>query len=334
MGRITPGDAVRVLDGLEAVDPPLTQSVLSIGNFDGVHRAHQQLLAQAGLFAANTGGPVVVLTFEPHPLSIVSPGKAPVRLSTYEQKLACLASAGVDITVVAKSEPSLLGLEVRAFVEEVVIKLFHPTHIVEGPSFGFGRGRKGTPEMLQRIAAGFDCEVHIVEPVTVQIEEGETLLVSSSLIRGLISEGKVRRAALCLGRCYELVGTVVAGDRRGREMGFPTANIAVSDQLVPADGVYAGRATVRGETHPCGISIGTAPTFGGSERMIEAHLLDFAGELYDEVIRLEFALWLREQRTFDSADALADQLTCDIAAVRRGLDPAVPDRPEGEGAIQ
>lgn len=117
-------------------------------------------------------------------------------------------------------------------------------------------------------------------------------------------------------------------------MGFPTANVAVSDQLVPADGVYAGRATVRGETHPCGISIGKTPTFGGSERMIEAHLLDFAGELYDEVIRLEFAQWLREQRTFDSADALADQLTCDIAAVRRGLDPAVPDRPEGAGANQ
>ncbi len=325
---------MRVLDGLEAADPPLTQSVLTIGNFDGVHRAHQHLLAQAGLFAANTGGPVVVLTFEPHPLSIVAPAKAPSCLSTREQKLRCLARAGVDLTVIARSEPSLLALEAEAFIDEVVRKRFHPTHIVEGPSFGFGRGRKGPPQILRRIAAAFDCDVHIVEPVTLQIEGGETLFISSSLIRGLIGQGKVHRAALCLGRCYELVGKVVTGDRRGREIGFPTANVVVPDQLIPADGVYAGRAVVRGETHACAISIGTTPTFGETERRIEAHLLDFAGELYGEPIGLEFGSWLREQRAFDSADALAEQLKRDVAAVRRELDDQMPDAPGGEAAAR
>ncbi|MHC4698142.1 MAG: bifunctional riboflavin kinase/FAD synthetase [Planctomycetota bacterium] len=324
---------MKVLDGLEAVDPPLTQSVLTIGNFDGVHRAHQQLLAQAGLFAANTGGPVVALTFEPHPLSIVAPAKAPARLSTREQKLRYLARAGVDTTVIARSERSLLGLEAETFIDEVVRKRFHPTHIVEGPSFGFGRGRKGTAQMLRRIAAGFDCDVHIVEPVTLQVERGETLLVSSSLIRGLISEGKVHRAALCLGRCYELPGEVVTGDSRGREIGFPTANVAVSDLLIPGDGVYAGRAVVRGETHPCAISIGTTPTFGGTERRIEAHLLDFTGELYGEAIRLEFGSRLREQKTFDSAEALADQLKRDVAATHRVLDEVITDALGGEAGV-
>ncbi|UCC31470.1 MAG: hypothetical protein JSU86_04180, partial [Phycisphaerales bacterium] len=138
---------MRVLHGLEALDPPLAQSVLTIGNFDGVHLAHQQILAQTGLTAANTGGPVVVLTFEPHPLTVVAPSKAPRLLTLPDEKLRHLAEAGTDITVVARSEPALLGLTAEQFVEQVIVRRFHPTHIVEGPSFGFGRGRKGTPEL-------------------------------------------------------------------------------------------------------------------------------------------------------------------------------------------
>ena len=307
---------MRIVHGLGALDPPIGRSVLTIGNFDGVHRAHQQLLAQAGLFAANTGGPVVALTFEPHPLTIVAPNKAPGRLSTPDEKLRWLAEAGAHVTVVARSEPALLGLEAEHFVHEVIVRQFHPTHIVVGPSFGFGRDRKGTPSTLRRLAAGFDCVVHVVEPVTLQIEEGETLMVSSSLIRSLLGKGKVRRAALCLGRPYALVGEVVGGDHRGRSLGFPTANVAVSDQLVPADGVYGGRATVRGGTYRAAISIGTTPTFGGTTQRIEAHLLDFDGELYGESIRVEFERWLREQRTFNSPAALVSQLNRDVEAVR------------------
>lgn len=314
---------MKVVSGLEALDPPLVHSVLTVGNFDGVHRAHQQLLAQAGLFAANTSGPVTVLTFEPHPLTIVDSAHAPQRLSTVDQKLALLFDAGADIVVLARSEPVLLAIEAERFIEEVIIRKFHPTHIVEGPSFGFGRGRKGTPELLRRVAPRFDCEVHIVEPVTVQIEEGETLMVSSSLVRRLLSEGKVRRAALCLGRPYTLIGTVTDGDRRGRDIGFPTANLAVSDQLVPGDGVYAGRASASDRSYLAAISIGHAPTFAGVDRRVEAHLLDFAGDLYGQSIQLGFERRLREQRTFDSPEELAGQLHRDVEAVRSGHEPSL-----------
>ena len=307
---------MKVIHGIEAVDPPLEHSVLTIGNFDGVHRAHQQLLAQAGLFAANTGGPVVVLSFEPHPLSVVRPDIAPSRLCLLEEKLRCLARAGADVTVVARSEPALLGLEAEQFVEQVVRRRFHPTHIVEGPSFGFGKGRKGTAGLLRELAAGFACEVHVVEPVTLQIDEGETMLISSSLIRALVADGKVHRAALCLGRRYALIGQVVSGDRRGVTLGFPTANLEVHDQLIPGDGVYAGLAVFAGQTHLSAISVGNTPTFDGKARLVEAHLLDFTGDIYGQSVRLEFERPIRPQETFQSAEALATQIERDVQSVR------------------
>lgn len=307
---------MKTVHGLESLDPPLTRSVLTIGNFDGMHRAHQQILAQAGLFAANTGGPVVVLTFEPHPLTVVAPAQAPPRLSTIEEKLHDLERAGAEITVIAKSTTELLHLEAEPFVEEVVMRRFRPTHIIEGPSFRFGRARRGTPELLRKVAAGFGCEVHIVEPVTLQIDEGETLLVSSSLIRRLISDGKVRRAGLCLGRPYTLTGQVVEGDRRGRTIGFPTANLEVLGKLVPGDSVYAGRAVVGGRTYSAAISVGVNPTFGGTQRRVEAHLLDFEDDLYGRSLRLEFLRRLRRPKTFDSPNDLVKQLRRDVEAVR------------------
>ncbi|MCH8149181.1 MAG: bifunctional riboflavin kinase/FMN adenylyltransferase, partial [Planctomycetes bacterium] len=252
---------MKIIHSIEADELPIGRSVLTIGNFDGVHRAHQQLIAQAGLLAANTGGPVVVLTFEPHPLSIVAPERAPERLQSLDEKIECLAQAGADIVVIARSDRALLGLTAEEFVENVIRKRFNPTHIVEGPSFGFGRGRRGTPQRLAELAGAFGCEVLIVEPVMLRLNEGESLLVSSSLIRKLVSEGKVHRAALCLGRPFTLGGTVVEGDRRGRSLGFPTANLDVQDQLLPADGVYAGHTTIDTEQFLCGISVGRRPTF-------------------------------------------------------------------------
>jgi len=304
-----------VFNGLETVDPPLTRSVLTIGNFDGVHRAHRKLVAQARRFAANSGAPVVVLTFEPHPLSVVTPDRAPTRLHPIEEKLRRLEEVGADIVVVARSEPELLGLEARQFVTDVIHERFHPTHIVEGPSFGFGHNRTGTPELLAKIAATFGCGVHIVEPVTLRID-GADMMVSSSLIRRLLSDGQVDHAAKCLGRPYPLFGKVVEGDRRGRTIGFPTANLAPEDQLVPAEGVYAGRAIVENIERLSAISIGTTPTFDGADRRIEAHLLDFDGDLYGKPIRVEFERFIRAQRAFPSADALADQLRRDVEAVR------------------
>lgn len=312
---------MKVLEGLEAVDPPFRESVLTVGNFDGVHLAHQQLLAQAGLFSAATGGPLVVLTFEPHPLAIVSPEKAPPRLSLPQEKLRFLGNAGAEIVVVARSEPALLALEAERFVKEVIWERFHPTHIVEGPSFGFGRQRRGTPELLEKVATELGCDVYILEPVTLRIN-GETLLVSSSLVRRLLSQGKVRRAALCLGRPYALIGEVVPGDGRGHTIGFPTVNLDTKDQLIPSDGVYAGSAVVGPRRYACAISIGNTPTFGGGRQRVEAHLLDFDDPIYGRTIRIEFERLLRSQTAFDSPEALARQVRLDVQAVRDGVDSA------------
>lgn len=323
---------MKIIHGIEAVEPPIERSVLTVGNFDGVHLGHQKLLAQAGLFAAGTGGPVVVLTFEPHPLTVVAPKNAPPRLSGEQEKLRLLERGGADIAVVAVSEPQLLGLEPEAFVDQVILGRFNPTHVVEGPSFGFGKGRRGTPEMLKQLAEPRGCEVHILDAVRLQIEENETILVSSSLIRRLLSQGKVRRASLCLGRPYGLFGRVVRGHGRGREIGFPTANVAVENQLIPGEGVYAGAVCVGESKRLSAISIGKTPTFGAGGLQVEAHLLDFDGDLYDETIRVDFHRKLRDQQKFDSPDALAEQLRRDVLAVR-GSDAAIPSaRDEQEPA--
>ncbi len=307
----------KIIQGVENIEPPFERSVLTVGNFDGVHLAHQRIIAQAGSFAMLTGDPVVVLTFEPHPLTVVAPSKAPRRLSLPDEKIRCLAESGADVIVVAHSEPELLGMDAEHFIRNILIDRFRPTHVIEGPSFGFGRGRRGTPELLSDVATPLGCSVHIVDPVTVQVDDGETLMVSSSLIRGLLADGRVRHATKCLGRPYALIGRVVCGDGRGRRIGIPTANIAVADQLVPGEGVYSGRAVVDRGAYACAISIGRTPTFGGSVQQVEAHLLGFDGDLYGQQIRVEFVQWLREQAKFATSQALVDQVRRDIETVRR-----------------
>lgn len=327
---------MRVYNGLESMDAGLQRCVLTVGNFDGVHRAHQQLLAQAGMFAAHTGGPVTVLSFEPHPLTVVTPAKAPPRLTTPDQKIELLGRYGAQAVVVARSEPALLGLEAEDFVETVIVRRFRPTHVVEGASFGFGRGRKGTPALLEALGPRFGYQTHVVGPVTLEIAPGETVMVSSSLVRRFLLEGQVRRAALCLGRPYVVAGTVEPGLHRGRALGFPTANLAPADQLLPADGVYAGLATIRtvpaagvgrvgetdvagqaaGKAWPAAISIGAAPTFADAPRRLEVHLLNYEGDLYGCGLDVAFNDWLRPQRKFDSVEQLRTQLLEDVRCVR------------------
>lgn len=316
---------MKILHGLEELSKPLERSILTIGNFDGVHLAHQQLLSQAGLFSAQTGAPVVVLTFDPHPLSIVAPHKVPEKLSTLPDRLALLAQHGAQMTVVARSEPSLLSMEAERFVEEILHQKFRPTHIVEGPSFGFGKGRRGNAELLAREAAQFGCAVHIVDPVRLTLGNHQAVLVSSSLIRDLLRDGHVRRAAMCLGRNYSFTGTVEGGDRRGRELGFPTANLGAISQVVPYEGVYVGYAFVEERRWTAAISIGRSPTFDGQQLRVEAHLLGFNGDLYGKTVRVEFSRFLRSQRKFDSKDDLIAQLKIDVQAARTDEDESVND---------
>ena len=308
----------RIIHGLDAVDPPFAASVLTVGNFDGVNRAHQHLLSQGALLSAATGHPLVVLTFEPHPLTVVAPDRAPARLTSESEKIRLLGEAGVDVVVVAHADAKLLGMTAEEFVQDVICELFHPSHLVEGANFGFGRGRKGDNETLRRLGRELGFQTCVVEPLKLQVEPGQAAeTVSSTLVRRLLREGKVQQASACLGRRYVLEGQIGRAQQRGRSLGFPTANLQVEDQLIPAEGVYAGFAQIGPARHSAAISIGRTPTFGENVLQIEAHLLDFEGDLCGKTMRLEFQRWLRAQKRFESPEALIAQIEADVACVRR-----------------
>lgn len=306
---------MKVIRGLDSSDVQFPRSVLTIGNFDGVHRGHQQLLTQGAVFAANEQVPLIALTFEPHPLALLRPEHPPQKLMRLDQKLDHLAQYGADVTVIAETTSDLLDLEPDRFIRNLV-DAFHPTHIVEGATFGFGKGRKGTPETIRELGRRLGFQTCIIPPLQLTLDGGQNVTVSSSVVRKLVIEGRVHLATLALGRPYAVLGRVVTGAGRGADLGFPTANVNDIQTLVPADGVYAGTARVADTKCLAGISIGTNPTFGGKARKIEAHLLDFQGRLHDRAIHLEFGKRLRDQRTFDTPDALVARIHEDIQAVR------------------
>ncbi|HUW82823.1 MAG TPA: bifunctional riboflavin kinase/FAD synthetase [Phycisphaerae bacterium] len=313
---------MRVYNGLAGIDPPLSGATLTIGNFDGVHRGHQLILAQACLTASRLGGEAVVMTFDPHPLAVLNPSRAPTPLTSIDERMRLIAACGVRCAVVVPCTKELLSLTAEKFFEQVVVPHFRPKSLVEGASWRFGQRRSGDLETLAALGRRFGFEVTAVPSMTMEVDPGQDVLVSSSLIRDFIGQHQVERAAACLGRPYALVGRVVPGQRRGAKMGFPTANVKVLGQLVPPSGVYAGQACLGDRQQPAAISIGRAPTFGGGELTVEAYILDFDGELYGQSIRLEFCRWLRPQRAFDSVEALREQIDHDVQVVRQRVDPS------------
>jgi riboflavin kinase/FMN adenylyltransferase len=319
-------DAMTIVEGIEGLGQLPAGAVVSIGNFDGVHRGHQRLLARARKLKQAAAAPAVgVITFEPHPLTVLRPGHAPPRLTSPGRKRELLAAAGVDAMVVLAPSKELLNLTAEEFWE-LLRDVVRPAHLVEGNSFTFGKGRGGTIERLRQWSAGAGIELHIVDPVTVPLLNMLEAPASSSTIRWLLERGRVRDAAICLGRPHELEGLVVAGARRGREIGTPTANLKCDGQLVPADGVYAGRCSVEGQAWPAAVSIGTNPTFGDNPRTVEAHLIGFSGDLYGRLLRLELLDWQREQRTFAGIEPLKAWIAQDIreTLLRQARDPAQP----------
>lgn len=311
------------LTGLGQISPG---AVLSIGNFDGVHRGHQHILnIAAGHKASNPGAKLVVGTFEPHPMTVLRPGHAPPRLTPPALKREVLAAIGVDELVVLPPEPAVLNLSAEAFWA-VLRDQVRPSHMVEGESFTFGKGRGGTIDRLREWSAGSGIELHVVKPFQLPLLNMQMVPVSSSIIRWMLGHGRVRDAAICLGRPYTLEGPIVRGHQRGREIGFPTANLDCSSQLVPADGVYAARCTIDGRTWPAALSIGTMPTFGENDRQVEAHLVGFTGDLYGQTLRIDILDWLREQWKFNGIEPLKEQLARDIVQTLARL-TLQPERP-------
>ena len=306
-----------VINGLENVPPACTGGVLTIGNFDGVHLGHQSILTVGRKLADAAGAPLVAMTFERPPDLVLRPTDTPERLTPLPQKTELLIQAGADVVVVAETCPELLSMDPPAFVQEVIASHVAPRHVVEGPNFFFGRKRAGNVDILKSLGAEAGFEVHVVEPVLLDLPEGRQH-IASTLIRRLIGDGRVEEAATCLTRPYALYGTIIPGQGRGRVLEFPTANIDPVEQVFPADGVYAGAAGIEDQRFVAAISIGNKPTFQDADRTcVEAFLVDAGDDdYYGRFMALEITHRLRDQQTFDSLDLLREQIAKDVDRVR------------------
>jgi riboflavin kinase / FMN adenylyltransferase len=312
--------------------------VLTIGNFDGVHTGHQAILSTAKSIAGQKRTEIVVMTFQPHPLSILNPKKAPSPLMPPVLKEHLLAELGAGTLFTAKSKPELLNLSAEDFIERFIVKGIRPSVIVEGEDFNFGRKRAGSVHTLQKLAGAKGIEVVIVEPKKAKLADGQTVEVSSTVIRDMVTKGKVADAAILLGRPYRLIGNIVPGRGKGRQLGFPTLNMKKPQQIIPAEGVYAGLVEIgdseaqvcsirlgmacatKGKT-PAAFSIGRTITYGENQSLlIEAHLLiDNAERFPGRWMAMDFVTYIRSQQKFESPQALAAQIADDCAAARNIL---------------
>lgn len=304
---------------------PLRAPAVAIGNFDGVHRGHQALLGTASRLAHAAGGEAVALTFDPHPARFFAPALAPPMLVTLERRLKLLGEAGADVVVVEPFTAEFAAMPANRFVAEVLRKDLDARHIVVGWDFTYGAGRQGSATTLTNEGARLHMGVSIVPPVMVA-----GLVCSSTKIREFVLEGRVEGAAMLLGRPFELTGRVVHGVERGRTLGIPTANLEPEADLLPKSGVYAAWACRVDSSGPAlrlraAVSVGSNPTFASEGRgasavvSVEAHLLDFDGDLYGARLRLEFAGRIRDQRRFASADELVAEIRRDVAQTREIL---------------
>ena len=308
---------------------PGAGTVVTIGAFDGVHLGHRRLIERVRTAAGEIGALSVVVSFDRHPASVVRPGSAPSLLTDLDQKLSLLAATGTDITLVLHFDAQRAAEPAEEFVAEVLVGCLNVRAVVVGHDFHFGRNREGDVALLQRMGARLGFDVTGIRLSRSGPTSGaETEAISSTRIRGLVGAGDVGAAARLLGRWYQLRGIVGHGDKRGRELGFPTANLEVDQEMqLCADGVYAGwYLRPDGTRHQTAVSVGRQPTFFASRpfSLVEAHLLDFQGDLYDEMGTVELVAQLRGQVKFVSVEALFDQMTVDVAQTRRAVAGASP----------
>jgi len=302
------------LDWHEYPPAEVSGGAVTVGNFDAVHRGHQALVAATRHQAETIGGPAVVVTFDPPPHQVLHPGSERPPLTTIPQRSALLHSLGVDQVVVLRTSPALLALSAEAFFEDVIARQLGAKAVVEGYDFRFGRGRCGTNDILRTL-----CTTAVIafEEVPQLTFNGEP--VSSSGVRATLASGDVARAAGLLARNYRITGTVITGAKRGRTIGFPTANLDNVQTFLPGNGVYAVRAFVDGRDWPAAANIGPNPTFGEDARKIEVHLIGFSGDVYGKSMEVEFIARLRDTRPFGGAAELSEQLKKDIEHAKRVL---------------
>jgi riboflavin kinase / FMN adenylyltransferase len=291
--------------------PPeeFTRGAVTVGNFDGVHRGHRELVLAARRQAPD--GPVVAVTFDPPPLQLLAPHVIKPPLSTLTDRIDWLTACGADHVLILETDAGLLSLSPEAFFEDVLVGLLRAQAVVEGYNFRFGRARTGGVSTLRELCHGAGVKFEEVPPLLVR---GEA--VSSSRIRLALNRGDVTEAAELLGRPYTASGQIITGAKRGRTLGFPTANLAPTETLLPADGVYAVRAMVNDVSYPAAANIGPNPTFGEEAKKIEVHLIGFTGDIYGQRLHVTFVERLRATQPFSGVPALVEQLQRDITRAR------------------
>lgn len=299
-------------------------SIITIGNFDGVHRGHQAIIESARRLAATKQARVLALTFDPMPIAVLRPGEGPPHLGTIDQRIAALKQAGVDDVVVLKPTKQVLSQEAPRFISDL-IQQHGAVGFVEGEDFRFGAKRSGDMAMLKQMGEEHGLAVEAMPRIETPLSDHSVAPISSSLVRWLVGRGRVEDAAACLGRPFELTGTIVKGDQRGRTIGVPTANLdpqAWQGLITPMDGVYAGSVLLYQDNtaQPAAISVGVKPTFDQDQLNIEAHLIDFNTEhpdaLYGTPATFRFAHWVRDQYPFPGIESLTEQLKRDIEQCR------------------
>lgn len=286
--------------------------MISIGNFDGVHRGHQLMVLTLVQHARAHKIPAIVFTFDPHPIHLLRPEHAPPELMTIEQRAEVLQGLGVDCVIAYPTDQALLNLTAEEFFQQILQDQLHAKGMVEGPNFYFGKDRGGDVVLLEQLCEQAGMFFTVVEPTVCG-----SRMISSSEVRKAIQQGDIGEATRMLGRLYQIMGTVSHGDGRGRQLGFPTANLTDIKTLIPADGVYCGVGEVAGTLYPAAIHIGGNPTFQHDDTKVEVHLIGYSGDIYGQQLQVQFLDHLRGTQTFADADALKSQLLIDVESAKK-----------------
>jgi len=304
---------------LKSYNESVPKPIVTLGNFDGVHVGHQEIFRVLRTEADVLGGTAVVVTFHPHPLKVLCPERAPRVITTLEEKVDLIRSCEIDLLLCLPFTHAFSTWEPDRFVQEILVRKLAACQVLVGEDFRFGRDRKGDLDSLRAAGERYGFTVRNIQPVRVTGREA-----SSTRVRYCIQKGLIRESTSLLGRPYGINGVVEPGDRRGRELGFPTANLRTDAELLPPNGVYAVWASLGNAPLPGVASLGTKPTFAGKHFCIEVHLFDFDQDIYGAPMRVSFVEWIREERTFAGFQALVQQIQTDALKARRILAAAPP----------
>jgi len=311
---------MKVYHDLKECCDSLPYPVVTLGNFDGIHRGHQEIFRILRQEAGANRGTALVITFFPHPLKVLHPDRAPRLITNLEDRIELMECCGIDRVLCLPFNEEFAGWDAERFVREILVQKLGIKKVLVGEDFRFGKNREGGINFLKKRGEPYGYTVRKIEPVQVDGME-----ISSTRIRQSIQEGRIRESTAMLGRPYNISGTVVTGDKRGRTLGYPTANLATEAELLPPNGVYAVRVVLGKERRPGVASLGIKPTFSGKQYSIEAHIFDFDQDIYGKPLRMEFIERIREERSFPDAHALVEQINRDAEQARQILEQPHPE---------